>query len=99
MKAIAQGSPVALVSEAGCPSISDPGTTLVKQAHEEGLPVFCIPGPSSVTGALSVSGFSGDRFVFEGFLPKQQGKRKKVLQELNQQDRTIVFFEVWNVFC
>lgn len=87
------GAGVALVSEAGTPAVSDPGARLVAAAHREGLAVFAVPGPSAVTAALSVAGFSADRFVFEGFLPKRAGKRRRLLRELAEQDRTVVFFE------
>ncbi len=87
------GAAVALVSEAGTPAVSDPGARLVAAAHAAGLTVFAIPGPSAVTTALSVAGFSADRFIFEGFLPKRPGKRRRLLKELAEQDRTSVFFE------
>jgi 16S rRNA (cytidine1402-2'-O)-methyltransferase len=87
------GAAVALVSEAGTPAVSDPGARLVAEAHREGLAVFAVPGPSAVTAALSVAGFAADRFVFEGFLPKRPGKRRRLLRELAEQERTLVFFE------
>lgn len=93
LEAVGSGEAVALVSEAGMPGVSDPGARLVAEAHREGRRVFCVPGPSAVTAALSVAGFGADRFVFEGFLPKRPSKRRKVLEALSRQDRTIVFFE------
>lgn len=87
------GAAVALVCEAGTPAVSDPGARLVAAAHQEGLAVFAVPGPSAVTAALSVAGFPAARFVFEGFLPKRPGRRRRLLRELAEQDRTVVFFE------
>lgn len=90
---IEQGESLALLSEAGMPTVSDPGARLVEAAHRRGIRVECIPGPSAVTTALAASGFSGSRFIFEGFLPRRPGRRKKLLRELARQERTVVFFE------
>ncbi|KAL6064397.1 Ribosomal RNA small subunit methyltransferase I [Balamuthia mandrillaris] len=90
---LARRKVVALVSDSGTPVVSDPGANLVKEAHAEKIPVFAIPGPSAVVSALSVSGFAGDRFVFEGFLPKHRKDKRELLQKLKEQDRTVVFFE------
>jgi len=87
------GKNVALVSEAGTPAISDPGAVLVGEALRNGIEVVAIPGASSVTTALSVCGFSADKFVFEGFLPRKGGKRRKTLTALMDDERTLVFFE------
>jgi 16S rRNA (cytidine1402-2'-O)-methyltransferase len=87
------GESLALLSEAGMPSVSDPGARLIEEAWKRNVQVVCIPGASAVTTALAASGFSGSRFVFEGFLPRRPGRRKKILQELAAQDRTIVLFE------
>lgn len=87
------GATVAVVSEAGMPCVSDPGSRLVEQAHRAGLTVDVRPGPSAVTAALALSGFSADRFVFEGFLPRRPGRRRRVLRELARLGRTMVFFE------
>ena len=91
--ALESGKSVALVSDAGTPLVSDPGFRLVQAAHGRGITVSPIPGPSAVTAALSVSGLSTDRFCFEGFLPSKRGARRKKLQELAQEPRTMVLFE------
>ncbi len=87
------GESLALISDAGTPLLSDPGLHLVRKARSLGLRVVPIPGPSAITSALSVSGLSADRFVFEGFLPSKSAARKRRLQELGSETRTIVFFE------
>jgi 16S rRNA (cytidine1402-2'-O)-methyltransferase len=87
------GKSVALVSDAGTPLLSDPGYRLVKAAHDASIPVSPIPGPSSVTAALSVAGLPTDRFCFEGFLPAKAVARRSRLGELARQTATMVFFE------
>ena len=87
------GSDVALVSNAGTPAISDPGVFLVNQALERNIRVSPIPGPSAVTAALSVSGLRNDGFIFAGFLPNRSGKRRRALEGLESESRTLVFFE------
>jgi 16S rRNA (cytidine1402-2'-O)-methyltransferase len=86
------GATVALITDAGTPVVSDPGTHAVTVAQEVGAVVSIIPGPSAVTGAVAVSGFSGDRFVFEGFLPKKAKDRTARLAELTAEQRTMVVF-------
>ncbi|MFC1480636.1 16S rRNA (cytidine(1402)-2'-O)-methyltransferase [Candidatus Neomarinimicrobiota bacterium] len=86
------GQSVALVSDAGTPTISDPGYHLVKQASEAGLPVVPIPGASSLLSALVVSGLPTDRFIFEGFLPRKKG-RKTALEKIAEFDGSVVIFE------
>jgi len=88
-----QGENAAFVSDAGTPGISDPGARLVDSVVAAGIEVVPIPGPSSVTALLSVSGFPADRFVFEGFLPTKSGQRARRLGELTDEPRTMVFFE------
>lgn len=87
------GSRVLLVTDAGMPSISDPGYRLVVAALAADIPVTCLPGPSAVTTALALSGLPVDRFCFEGFLPRRGGARAARLSELASEPRTMVFFE------
>lgn len=87
------GESLALVSDAGTPGISDPGYLLIRMAIEHSIPVIPVPGPSSVLAALSVSGLPTDRFVFEGFLDARGGRRRRELEGLRDEERTIVLFE------
>ena len=87
-----QGKKVALVSNAGTPTISDPGFKLVREALKEGIKVEAVPGASAVLTALVVSGLPTDKFLFLGFLPKKAGKRKKILDSLPAKT-TLIFFE------
>ncbi|HEU5008188.1 MAG TPA: 16S rRNA (cytidine(1402)-2'-O)-methyltransferase [Jatrophihabitantaceae bacterium] len=87
------GDDVLVVTDAGMPSVSDPGYRLVAAAVSEGIAVTALPGPSAVTTALAVSGMPVDRFCFEGFLPRKAGERRRVLAELARERRTLVFFE------
>lgn len=88
-----RGENVALVSDAGTPTLSDPGYRLVREAIKAGVNVVPVPGPSALTAALSVSGLATDRFIFEGFLPAKKGDRKNRLKELREETRTMVFYE------
>jgi 16S rRNA (cytidine1402-2'-O)-methyltransferase len=90
---VRDGATVVLVTDAGMPSVSDPGYRLVAAAAAAGLPVTCVPGPSAVITALALSGLPSDRFCFEGFLPRKAGERTRVLAELAVERRTMVFFE------
>ncbi|WP_141848548.1 16S rRNA (cytidine(1402)-2'-O)-methyltransferase [Lapillicoccus jejuensis] len=87
------GDRVVVVTDAGMPSVSDPGYRLVAACADAGVRVTCVPGPSAVLMALAVSGLPVDRFCFEGFLPRKQGERSRVLAELSAERRTMVFFE------
>lgn len=87
------GEAVALISDAGTPLVSDPGYHLVRAVWERGLRAVPIPGPSAVAAALSVSGLATDRVAFEGFLPAKAGARRKRLEALREEPRTLVFFE------
>lgn len=84
---------VLLVSDAGMPTVSDPGFRVVQLAAERGVQVSAIPGPSAVITALAVSGLPTDRFAFEGFLPRKAGDRSRALLALAAERRTLVFFE------
>jgi 16S rRNA (cytidine1402-2'-O)-methyltransferase len=87
------GHDVAMVTDAGTPGISDPGAVLVRMAVEAGVEVIPVPGPSAVVTLLSVSGLATDRFVFEGFLPLKGGKKKRRLEGLAEEERTMIFYE------
>ncbi|SFS55204.1 16S rRNA (cytidine(1402)-2'-O)-methyltransferase [Saccharopolyspora flava] len=93
LDALRDGKSVLLVTDAGMPSVSDPGYRLVSACVAEGLPVTCLPGPSAVTTALAVSGLPSDRFCFEGFPPRKPGDRRKFFGRLAAEERTSVFFE------
>ena len=88
-----KGESLALVSDAGMPSISDPGLRLVRAALSEKLPVVSVPGPSAAVAALTISGLATDRFVFEGFLPRRGGPRSQRLDALLSESRTMIFYE------
>lgn len=91
--ALSAGRRVVLVTDAGMPSVSDPGYRLVAAAVAAGIPVTAVPGPSAVLTALAVSGLAVDRFCFEGFLPRKAGERGRRLAGLAAEERTMVFFE------
>lgn len=90
---LSEGQSLALVSDAGTPLISDPGFELVRAARAQGFRVTTAPGACAVTAALSISGLPTDRFVFEGFLPSRQAHRRRVLEALSREERTLVFYE------
>lgn len=90
---VASNGNLVLVSDAGMPTISDPGFALVRACSEKGIEIQVVPGPSSVIAALAVSGLSTDRFSFEGFIPRKSGERKKFFQKLASEERTMIFFE------
>ena len=90
---VASGVTVLVVSDAGMPTINDPGLAIVRRAIERGLPVTCAPGPSAVLDALALSGLPTDRFCYEGFVPRKHAERMKRLRALAGEMRTIVFYE------
>ena len=89
----AAGARVLVVTDAGMPSISDPGFRLVREAHESDVNITCLPGPSAALAALVLSGLPVARFAFEGFLPRKDGDRRRRLASLATEERTMVFFE------
>ena len=93
VQAAREGARVAVITDGGMPSVSDPGFRLVRAAIDAGVPVTAAPGPSAVTTALALSGLPCDRFCFEGFLPRRPGERRTALSRLAAEDRTLVFFE------
>ncbi|MFI6678138.1 16S rRNA (cytidine(1402)-2'-O)-methyltransferase [Kribbella sp. NPDC050470] len=93
LDALTAGQTVVVVTDAGMPSVSDPGYRLVAAAIEAGVDVTAVPGPSAVLTALALSGLPVDRFTFEGFLPRKPGERSRRLGELADEPRTMVFFE------
>ncbi|WP_036506586.1 16S rRNA (cytidine(1402)-2'-O)-methyltransferase [Nocardioides sp. URHA0020] len=93
LEALLAGERVLLVTDAGMPSVSDPGYRLVVAAVEHDIVVTAVPGPSAVLTALAVSGLPVDRFCFEGFLPRKPGERSRRLADLLREQRTMVFFE------
>jgi 16S rRNA (cytidine1402-2'-O)-methyltransferase len=93
LEALRNGERVLLVTDAGMPSVSDPGYRLVVAAVADDIRVTAVPGPSAVLTALAVSGLPVDRFCFEGFLPRKAGERSRRLESLRDEPRTMVFFE------
>jgi 16S rRNA (cytidine1402-2'-O)-methyltransferase len=93
VEALENGERVLVVTDAGMPSVSDPGYRLVAAAVAQGIDVTSVPGPSAVLTALAVSGLPVDRFCFEGFLPRKAGERTRRLESLRDEPRTMVFFE------
>ncbi len=87
------GHDIALVSNAGTPAVSDPGYRLIQKSIAENIEIVPVPGVSSVIAALCVSGLPSDAFVFIGFVSKKQGKRRKLLKDLEKESRTLIFFE------
>lgn len=93
LDALRAGQRVVVATDAGMPSVSDPGFRVVQAAVAEGFRVTAVPGPSAVLTALAVSGLASDRFCFEGFLPRRPGERRRRLAGLAAEERTMVFFE------
>ncbi len=90
---MAAGEQIALVTDAGTPAISDPGFRLVKAALDAGIKVIAVPGACAAVAALSVAGLATNRFTFEGFLPNRGGTRRKLLESLQREPRTMIFYE------
>lgn len=88
-----EGKKIALITDAGTPAISDPGEILVKMCQEAGIPVTSLPGPAALITALTLSGLSTRRFVFEGFLPSDKKEKKWILEELKEETRTMILYE------
>jgi 16S rRNA (cytidine1402-2'-O)-methyltransferase len=93
LEKLSQGCQVALITDAGTPLVSDPGFRLVRAARQNGIRVVPVPGPSAVIAALSCAGLPSDRFTFEGFLPAKEAGRMARLKALQQESRTMVFYE------
>src|SRR2546421_12083789 len=87
------GKDVALVTDAGTPTVSDPGAFLVAAARERDVPIVTVPGPTAVAAALAVSGLSADRYLFLGFLPRKGGERRRLLDTIAKSQWTVVVFE------
>lgn len=87
------GQNIALVSEAGTPTISDPGYRIINSAIQQAIRVVPVPGPTAAIAALSIAGLPVHRFAFEGFLPSKPGKRKNFLRKISNEERTIIFYE------
>jgi len=90
---VAREHDLLVVSDAGMPTVSDPGFNLVRACAEAGVEVTIVPGPSAVLSALAVSGLPTDRFTFEGFMPRKDGERRTLFEELLRERRTMIFFE------
>ncbi len=93
LKLLKDGKDIALVTDAGTPGISDPGYRLINLAKENNIPLAVVPGPTALIAALTLSGLAADRFVFEGFLPVKTQARRKKLESLKEEKRTIIFYE------
>src|SRR5579885_1227555 len=93
IRALLEGKNIALVSDAGTPGISDPGFNLIRSAIEQRISVVPIPGPSALAAAVSAAGLPTDRFVFVGFLPMKDGKKRRIIEGLKEEEGTLVFYE------
>jgi len=94
-----EGKNVAIVSDSGTPGISDPGHVIIKECVKENIPVTAVPGPSAVIAALVLSGLPTAKFVFEGFLSNKKARRKKQLETLLQEKRTVILYESPHRIC
>ena len=90
---LTSGKSIALASDAGMPSICDPGEDLIKEARLNGINIICIPGPCAAIAALVSSGLPSSKFIFEGFLPKKKSEREKILTEISENIKTTILFE------
>ncbi|HYT71852.1 MAG TPA: 16S rRNA (cytidine(1402)-2'-O)-methyltransferase [Gemmatimonadales bacterium] len=93
LQLLGSGKDVALVTDAGTPTVSDPGAVLVAAARERDVPVVTVPGPTAVAAALAVSGMAADRYLFLGFLPRKGGERSRLLATVARSEWTVVLFE------
>lgn len=93
LQRLQDGASIALVTDAGTPTLSDPGSALIRRAHEAGVSVVCVPGASAVTAAVSLAGLSEGRFAFDGFPPRKAKERRAYLQSLLNERRAVVWFE------
>lgn len=93
LEKLQSGLSVALVSDAGTPTISDPGFRVLRLCHHENVPIVPIPGPSAAIASLSVSGFPSDRFLFLGFLPLKKGHKQKILESYRHEPATLILYE------
>ncbi|MDR1254976.1 MAG: 16S rRNA (cytidine(1402)-2'-O)-methyltransferase [Puniceicoccales bacterium] len=93
LQKLQSGLSVALVSDAGTPTISDPGFRVLRLCHHENIPIVPIPGPSAAIASLSVAGFPSDRFLFLGFLPLKKGHRQKILESYRHEPVTLILYE------
>ena len=93
IQALTDGASIALVSDAGMPSICDPGEDLVKEAKSRGLNIVCIPGPCAAITALVSSGLPSSKFSFEGFLPRKKSEREEILIKISKNEETTILFE------
>ncbi len=93
VRQLQDGKNIALITDAGTPAISDPGEELVRQCHAAGVPVTSLPGPSACITALTLSGLPARRFCFEAFLPAEKKERRRILDELKNETRTIILYE------
>ncbi|HXG96385.1 MAG TPA: 16S rRNA (cytidine(1402)-2'-O)-methyltransferase [Gemmatimonadales bacterium] len=96
LRILSEGRDVALITDAGTPAISDPGVVLVAAARERGIQVVTIPGPNAVAASVAVSGISGDRYLFLGFLPRKGSDRRRLLSTAAESEWTVVLFEAPN---
>jgi 16S rRNA (cytidine1402-2'-O)-methyltransferase len=93
LQSLKKGKNIALVSDAGMPGVSDPGIKIIREVIKEKIDIIPIPGPTALISALVVSGFPMDRFVFEGFLPRKGWERREILNKIQNEERTIIFYE------